>query len=183
MPRENKTQYTILGALNVEPLSGYDIKRGSVRLGEFFWSESPGQIYPTLAKLLKEGSVKLETQKSKGGRVKKIYSITKEGKKKLQDWLKEPAEKEVPRNELVLKLYLGANISLNENIQHMEQHLKKMQETFDRYQLVYKRLKEDNRMDARALAWEIALKHAFYHIEAELAWSDEVLKLLKRKNR
>lgn len=52
-----KTRFVILGLLNEEPLSGYDIKKIIDIRMSFFWQESYGQIYPELAKLRKEGLI------------------------------------------------------------------------------------------------------------------------------
>ena len=52
-----KTRFVILGLLNEEPLSGYDIKKIIDIRMSFFWQESYGQIYPELAKLKKEGLI------------------------------------------------------------------------------------------------------------------------------
>ncbi len=52
-----KTRFVILGLLNEEPLSGYDIKKIIDIRMSFFWQESYGQIYPELAKLREEGLV------------------------------------------------------------------------------------------------------------------------------
>ena len=53
--RINKTQYAILGALSIQTMSGYDIKKWLLEVTGSFWAESPGQIYPTLSKLLADG--------------------------------------------------------------------------------------------------------------------------------
>lgn len=54
-----KTRYVILGLLNEEPLSGYDIKKIIDIRMSFFWQESYGQIYPELSKLREEGLIEL----------------------------------------------------------------------------------------------------------------------------
>ncbi len=52
-----KTRFVILGLLNEEPLSGYDMKKIIDIRMSFFWQESYGQIYPELAKLREEGLI------------------------------------------------------------------------------------------------------------------------------
>ncbi len=52
-----KTRFVILGLLNEEPLSGYDIKKIIDIRMSFFWQESYGQIYPELGKLREEGLI------------------------------------------------------------------------------------------------------------------------------
>jgi PadR family transcriptional regulator AphA len=45
------TPFAILGLLSIEPMSGYDIRRNLDESLSYFWSESYGQIYPSLKKL------------------------------------------------------------------------------------------------------------------------------------
>ncbi|PYI52519.1 PadR family transcriptional regulator [Paenibacillus flagellatus] len=53
--RTNKSYYALLGLLAFGPHSGYDVKRRIEQQLSHFWSESYGQIYPNLKKLVEEG--------------------------------------------------------------------------------------------------------------------------------
>jgi len=101
---ENKTHIVILGLLNEQPLSGYDIKKLIDLRFRFFWNESYGQIYPQLKKLEKSGLIKT-VDKEESGRSKQRYTITSEGREVLQQWLRISPEKESVRIELLLKMY------------------------------------------------------------------------------
>ncbi|NTW96208.1 MAG: PadR family transcriptional regulator [Erysipelotrichaceae bacterium] len=106
----SKTHIVILGLLSEEPLSGYDIKKLIDIRFRFFWSESYGQIYPTLKKMVNEGLVKALSQ-TKDNRGKQRYEITSLGRKTLTLWQAQEPEKESLRLELFLKMYfsLGSN--------------------------------------------------------------------------
>ena len=114
----NKTQYAILGALSIQPMSGYEIKKMMAGSTNYFWSESNGQIYPTLAKLAKAKLVTIEEQMT-GSKQRKVYSLTKSGKNSLQQWLRESVEYSPQRDELLLKLFFGKNISPKISINHI----------------------------------------------------------------
>lgn len=101
---ENKTHIVILGLLNEQPLSGYDIKKRIDLRFRFFWNESYGQIYPQLKKLEKTGLIKA-VDREESGRSKQRYSITSEGREVLHQWLRMSPEKESVRIELLLKMY------------------------------------------------------------------------------
>ncbi|WP_455382426.1 PadR family transcriptional regulator [Salinispira pacifica] len=109
-PARGKTRYLILGLLATEgPLSGYDIKRlTEVRL-RYFWSESFGQIYPELKLLAAEKLIEVLPDSSRPAKRAKIrYGVTESGRRVLRDWLREPAETETNRYEVLLKVYFGA---------------------------------------------------------------------------
>ena len=48
MPKQNLTQYAVLGQLNLEPKTGYDIKQFVETNMSHFWTESYRWIYATL---------------------------------------------------------------------------------------------------------------------------------------
>lgn len=58
MKRESKTQYALLGILSQCEMNGYEIRKYIESTISFFWSESFGQIYPTLTKLEEEGLIR-----------------------------------------------------------------------------------------------------------------------------
>ena len=57
MKRTSQTDVAVLGALSIEPMSGYRIRRAIADVFGHFWYESFGQIYPTLARLEAAGLV------------------------------------------------------------------------------------------------------------------------------
>jgi DNA-binding PadR family transcriptional regulator len=81
----------ILGFLCGGPLTGYGIKKIMDMSTRQFAPASFGKIYPSLAKLAFSGFVKLKAGVS-GGRAKKSYEITKDGKSAFRAWLLSPLE-------------------------------------------------------------------------------------------
>jgi DNA-binding PadR family transcriptional regulator len=102
------TSYLLLGFLESQPRSGYDIKWIADHTTRFFWQVSYGQIYPELKRLVELG---LAAQKpgSRGGRTRNVYRITAKGRQALRSWLAEsvdPGSFEM-RDELMLKLFFS----------------------------------------------------------------------------
>jgi PadR family transcriptional regulator, regulatory protein AphA len=116
MSRDNKSRYAILGLLSLGPMSGYDIKKTIEASLSNFWSESYGQIYPILKSLVADGlaTVSVETQTGKPNRY--VYALTRAGQDELERWLHRPAEYEVGRNELLLKLFFGWQVPVSESL-------------------------------------------------------------------
>ena len=144
MPKgKNKTRYVILGLLNDESLSGYEIKKIIDNRFSFFWSESFGQIYPQLKDLLDDGLKKSAGKSENSNRVKIKYTITDAGKKTLQEWLMKPVETEIIRYEILLKLYFSDLIPVSvmaEHIMEFETAHNKQMKMFDMFE---KQLRED----------------------------------------
>jgi len=73
-------KYVILGLLRDKPRHGYDIIRELEELSHGFYKPSPGVIYPTLQMLEEMGYARSTEQEGK-----KVYSITEEGLKFLEN--------------------------------------------------------------------------------------------------
>lgn len=117
--RERKTRYVILGLLSEEPSSGYDIRKTIEMRFKFFWQESYGQIYPELARLEKEGLISIIPQKEETKRTRKVYQITESGKEALRSWLLLSPEREARRYEILLKLYFGNLIPVEQLVRYI----------------------------------------------------------------
>ena len=88
MARVKRINMVILGLLNHEDLTGYDIKKRIDSSISFFWNGSFGNIYPAL-KELENDSYILSSNDSVGGRERIVYHITQKGKMHLKEWISE----------------------------------------------------------------------------------------------
>ena len=73
-------KYVILDLLQDRPAHGYDVIRALEERFRGFYSPSPGSVYPTLQLLEDLGYVRSDQQNGK-----KVYSITDEGRKFLEE--------------------------------------------------------------------------------------------------
>jgi DNA-binding PadR family transcriptional regulator len=170
----------LLGLLTVAPMSGYDLGqniRGSVG---HFWNESYGQIYPNLKRLEADGFVTSERERQKGKLDRQVYSITKKGRERLSTWLAVPPQPEIPRNELLLKLFFSAQVSPDFAIQHVE----RMVESETEYLREFKRIEheeiERNSKYPDAPYWKMAARFGQLELKAHLRWAEETLAELRK---
>ena len=118
--RANTSRYAILGVLSRRAMSGYDVKKLIERSIAHFWSESYGQIYPSLNRLADEGLAERRRERQRGKPDRHVYSLTSKGRAELLRWLALPARLSpqtsleslrqiVPyKNEKDLERFLGA---------------------------------------------------------------------------
>jgi DNA-binding PadR family transcriptional regulator len=97
-------RYAVLGLLAAEPSSGFDIVRRFARTAGYAWSAHHSQIYPELARCLREGLIK---EVGSGPRGKRIYSTTPEGLAQLRAWLADPAVDRSVRSEPTLRSFFS----------------------------------------------------------------------------
>ncbi len=178
MEKRNRTKYTVLGMLAIAPFTGYEIKKMIQTSTNHFWSESEGQIYPALIQCVQEclATCKEELMKDTR-RVKKIYSITAQGKKVLNTWLKKEAQPTLIRNEFLLKLFFGKNATDNDNIHHLRHYQKSLEKEILTYEEIRKKLTTAHKNSPHLKYWLIALDYGFKVAKAELLWCKESLKL------
>jgi DNA-binding PadR family transcriptional regulator len=82
----NPSDYVVLGMTGLGACSGYEIKRTVERSIRFFWTISPAQVYPSLAKL-EEAGLLTGRDEPQGNRRRRVYECTREGTRALRDWL------------------------------------------------------------------------------------------------
>jgi DNA-binding PadR family transcriptional regulator len=98
----SQTELAVLGALSIEPMSGYRVRQEIQQTLGHFWAESFGQIYPTLTRLEEGGLV----GRTEDGR----FTATEAGLGRLRELLLTPPEIAPPRNALLLRLFFGRQI-------------------------------------------------------------------------
>jgi DNA-binding PadR family transcriptional regulator len=78
--------YALLGLLQQEPRSGYDLRKifANTPMGTF--SDSPGAIYPALERLQRRGYVRSQILESSGLRRRRMYRPTASGKRAFRAW-------------------------------------------------------------------------------------------------
>jgi DNA-binding PadR family transcriptional regulator len=78
--------YALLGLLQQEPRSGYDLRKifASTPMGTF--SDSPGAIYPALQRLQKRGLISGKVHPSSGLRRRRLFRPTSSGKRAFKAW-------------------------------------------------------------------------------------------------
>jgi DNA-binding PadR family transcriptional regulator len=111
----------LLGLLSWKPMSGYDIKR-LVEAGlSHFWSESYGQIYPVLNRLVEDGLATCSVDAA-SGRGRKVYRITVAGRRAFKRWLRHAGQPPRLRDELKLKFFLTSRSDPSESIRLLEEY-------------------------------------------------------------
>jgi DNA-binding PadR family transcriptional regulator len=182
MAKTNKTHYAILGMLSIAPMSGYEIRQTMQQSTANFWSESDGQLYPALTKLTKLGLVLCKADKT-SAREKKVYHITTKGITELNQWLAQEPETHIIRNEFMLKLFFGANVSPEINLEHIQAHRYQTKKMLSQLAETKKQLEHKHKDSSHLPYWQMSIQYGITHGEAKLKWCDDVIHKLKKMNR
>jgi DNA-binding PadR family transcriptional regulator len=170
------TAEALVAMLSLGAMSGYEL-RGIIEesIGNF-WSESFGQIYPTLKQLQANGLVCASAGARPGS---KVYSLTDLGRQSFREWLGVPPQPQVMRNELLLKLFFGnhaENASVREQI---EQERRSLELDLARYELIEARIKLEHGDHPGLPYWLMTVNYGKAEATALIGWCDETLAQLE----
>lgn len=182
MASDNRTVYVILGLLNHEPLSGYDMKKRIERSISQFWDVGFGQLYPTLKRLETDGMIVGAEARSPGRPDRRVYSITDLGQRLLRQWLAEPASKEYVRYEILLKLFFGSLVEQDTNLATIEAFRARYTGTATRLEEYANNLRRvlDDSPDHLYYLLTVMFGEKVY--KAYIDWAEEALELLKSRS-
>lgn len=89
--RLGPTSYAVLGLIGLRgPSTPYELKRTAARTIAYFWPFPHSQLYSEPTRLAAGGLLK--EVREFGGRNRKVYSLTDEGRLALTEWLATPPE-------------------------------------------------------------------------------------------
>lgn len=180
--RVSSSMEVLLGLLTIEPMSGYDLGQLIRNSIHHFWNESYGQIYPNLKKLAAQGLITGKTEKQKGKPDRQIHSITKKGRERLARWLEIEPQPEVPRNELLLKMFFGSKAS-PATIEHYVQRMAENERAvLERFTLIEREIAA-NPQYPDAPYWRMVLRYGQIELEAHQQWAEETLASLRKPGR
>jgi DNA-binding PadR family transcriptional regulator len=153
--------YALLGLLSDAPRHGYELKQAFDRVLSPQRAVPFGQVYASLARLERDGRVRVEGVERVEGPDRKRYAITEAGRGDLDAWLRRPLEPEPHlQAELYLKVVLA--ILLGEPLDDLidaqrRAHLERMR--------VLTALRRSEALPTALLA-----DYTTYHLEADLRW-------------
>ncbi|MBV0893996.1 PadR family transcriptional regulator [Microbacterium sp. NC79] len=153
----------LLGLLGVRASYGYDLKHDYDRLFGARKALAFGQVYATLARLLRDGKIEAVGDEAGEGPDRKKYAVTDAGRKAITEWITTP---DVPNEAMQSNLFAKTVIAIinGDDAQHIldaqrAAHMARMRE------LTRQKLTAD--IGAALLA-----DYTLFHIEADLRWID-----------
>jgi DNA-binding PadR family transcriptional regulator len=130
--------YAILAMLASKPQSGYDIAREMKPPQGILWQAKHGQIYPELARLVKQGLVEVERIDARAGPPRRVHAITAAGKTELASWIVKSPQTRPANDEFVIKAYAlrrvpaaAAESLLQEQLASHERRLAALEQLFE----------------------------------------------------
>ncbi len=113
------TSYVVLGLLAIKPWSAYELAAQMSRGVKLFWARAESNAYAEPKRLV---ALELATSEHSytGRRRTTTYSITPEGRTRLQEWLRTDSGPPVFESETLLKVWFAENGSKQRLLEHIE---------------------------------------------------------------
>ena len=155
---------SLLAILEDGPTYGLDLKNEFEARTGGVWPLNVGQVYTTLGRLQRDGLVAVDS--SDATESQKVYAVTDEGRRRLDEWFAEPATNGHPSREaLVLKLVMVARRNREDAAGVIQVERRSAVQLLQEYT----RLKRDAPEDGD-LGWSFLLDSLIFSAEARVRW-------------
>lgn len=181
-------KYILLGFLNYQPMTGYDLKRLVDDSTAHFWHAYHSQIYTTLRKMEQDGLVTSVIDDSDEKLERRIYEITEQGKSQLKQWLGRTLTELPPSKDgLLVRLFFSGSRDPEEVLDELRFQRQLHQQQLELYQQIKpeeypaKFEPTDDRVnfEREAKFWRITLENGRSYEQMYLKWLDETIAKLE----
>ena len=176
--------HIILGMLRKKPKSGYDLKKELENVIQYFWEADISRIYRSLGEMKKKGWVVFETVIQEDSPNKKVYSLTKEGRKELQRWLAEPGKPTSLHNPFLAQLHFSDAIPIEGQLSVMETRLAALKEEIQELERRAAHFNMPVPLPKNALTKGViremfSLEYGIRKYQFEIEWTENIVRVLK----
>jgi len=175
MEMKTTTAEALLGMLSLCSMSGYELRQMIESSIGNFWSESYGQIYPTLKRLEQDGLVSVAEGERAGS---KVYSLTDGGHARLREWLGVMPRPQVERNELLLKLFFGNLQPVGQAREQVAERRRLEVADLARYDGIEREISQKHASNPALPFWLMTVRYGMAQTKALIGWCDETLAVL-----
>jgi len=177
-------EQAILGFLNYQPLTGYDLKKVFDSSVRHFWYADQSQIYRTLSRLMEQKLVDMEVVEQSDRPDRKVYSITPAGRASLTAWLTGPFPMQQPHSGPLIQIFFSGQLSDEELLVRFEsaaQIFRTMLASYDRVPGQIEEYKALVRSPREEYFGLLTLDLGRRTMRAQLDWAEEVIRQIKTR--
>lgn len=180
----------LLGLINYRPRTGYDLKKVFEDAIGFYWTVQISQIYNQLNRLEEKGLIKSDIQLEEKRCTRKVYKITKNGKKVFINWVpKFPKQLTEPiRSEFLMHITFSSKIKLDELIYEINRYKREQEEMIEALKRASQVVQNYKKSDQFSYAnetfyWNLIIKKGFKNARSNISWVHECLRLIDEYKR
>ncbi len=174
-------EHAILGFLNYEPMTGYDIKKIIDLSVSHFWPAVQSQIYRSLGKMEADGWLSVEVISQDPKPPRKVYHLTNEGKDEMFRWLNQPQPLYETRLAWLIQVFFGGKLSDNQVIKLLEHQRNMLRQRLAGFSAIPEEnkemMKDDDERDR--FYWMLTVDYGVAQSIAQVKWLEQVIATIK----
>ncbi len=177
-------KHAILGFLNYQASTGYDLKAYFDNSVRHFWPADQAQIYRTLSELTKDGLATVELVPQEDRPNKKVYSITHAGQEELRQWLVMPLPPHDHRNAELIQVFFAGQLSDEEVLEMFERAAAQYRAILAVYDHIPMQITDYVEMvgsPRETFFWLLTLENGLRSTQATLEWLESVIERLRNQ--
>jgi PadR family transcriptional regulator, phenolic acid-responsive transcriptional regulator len=169
-------KYILLGFLNYQPMTGYELKQTIDQSTAHFWHAYHSQIYTSLRQMEAEGLVTSEMKREEGRPEQRIYTITPAGQQALKAWLDQTMTEASPiKEELLVRLFFSAQRDAQQVLTELRLQRELHQDKLAAYQAIAENTAASTVESHPALKrdqefWRLTLELGLRYEETYIGW-------------
>lgn len=175
--------HAILGFLDYQPMSGYDLKKYFDQSVAHFWSATQSHIYKALETLEAEGMVKSQVIQQEGKPNRKQYQITDAGRAELQRWTSTPLPVEAKREAWLIQVFFAHNLANEDVVALFENRIERLRTSLAQCRLAQENIEENSRhgeMQRPQSLWQLTLDYGIDYFQNEINWLEKTLPVIRK---
>lgn len=175
-------KHGILGLLNYQDMTGYEIMEVFRDSLQFFWNAQTSQIYRELQGLEKKGWVTKTVVPQQGKPDKNVYAVNESGREELLRWLADDRLDISTKVPVLMRVFFMGERGREENLAYFKR-LKKECEEFQRslgavphYIEEYSSFVEDKE---KTLYWQMTVDYGYRSMQTYIDWAQSCIERLE----
>ena len=175
--------HAILGFLDYQPMSGYDLKKYFDQSVAHFWSATQSHIYKALENLESEALVESEIIPQEGRPNRKQYKITDAGRAELRRWVSTPLPVEAKREAWLIQVFFAHNISNEEIVDLFNDRIERLRTSLSQCKTAQQALDANSKkpgMERLQNLWQLTLDYGIDYYENEINWLEKTLPAVRK---
>jgi PadR family transcriptional regulator, regulatory protein AphA len=178
-------KFILLGFLNYQPLTGYELKQSIDESTAHFWHAHHSQIYTTLRQMEEDRLVTSQFIQEAGQPDRRVYTISAEGQQALKTWLDQTLTEVSPvKEELLVRLFFSAQRDPQKVLAELVLQREKHQEKLAAYHQIAVHMAHQAECNPPALKrdgtfWKMTLEMGIHFEEMYLAWLEDSIRTVQ----
>ncbi len=177
-------KFILLGFLNYQPMTGYDLKQTIDESSAHFWHAHHSQIYTTLRQMEQDGLVTSQLVQEESTPDRRIYTVTAAGQKALKGWLDQTLTAVSPvKEELLVRLFFSGQRAPQDVLAELRLQRKLHQEQAAAYEAIAVHMAQQKPQppctERDAKFWRLTLEMGMRFEAMYLDWLDHSIQTVE----